>query len=194
MARSRASSAAAGAAPAAHKDDHKSGGSDPFTASDLLEAIVKRLRESGGATLLLGAIADGEFLKRSGTGIIGGVAAEVGKSFDSMTAAKDSVESSSATYILMGKPFIYEGTNDVNAITVVKAITRVTAGDYDFRLQDVTNSLTICEITGLSNTTNAIIDFGAISNLPTDDAMFEIQSLSQGGAGTATLESTYILF
>lgn len=61
-----------GGAPSAHKDTHKSGGSDAFTSADLLEAVVKRLLESGAATtLLIGAIADGEFLKRVGTSIVG---------------------------------------------------------------------------------------------------------------------------
>ena len=41
---------AGGAVPAAHKDTHKSGGSDAFAAADLLEAIVYRLRERGGPT------------------------------------------------------------------------------------------------------------------------------------------------
>lgn len=62
-------SAGSGGGP--HEATHVSGGSDAFTATDLLEAIVKRLRESGGATLLLGAIADGQFLKRSGTNLVG---------------------------------------------------------------------------------------------------------------------------
>lgn len=68
-------SAGAGSIPSQpHKDTHKSGGSDAFTSSDLLEAVGKRLRESGGPTdLLMGAVADGQFLKRSGAGIIGGV-------------------------------------------------------------------------------------------------------------------------
>jgi hypothetical protein len=56
-----------------HKDTHKSGGADAFASTDLLEAIVKRLQESSGpSNLLLGSIADGEYLKRSGTDIIGG--------------------------------------------------------------------------------------------------------------------------
>ena len=54
-----------------HEVRHVSGGADAFTTTDLLEALVKRVRESGGADLVLGAIADGQFLKRSGTGIIG---------------------------------------------------------------------------------------------------------------------------
>ncbi|MBI4227667.1 MAG: hypothetical protein HY600_05315 [Candidatus Omnitrophica bacterium] len=62
-------SAGSGGGP--HEATHATGGSDAFTATDLLEAIVKRLRESGGTTLLLGAVADGQLLKRSGTSVVG---------------------------------------------------------------------------------------------------------------------------
>lgn len=59
--------------PTTHKDTHKSGGTDPFTSSDLLEAVMKRIRETGGPTdLLVGAIPDNEVLKRSGSAVVGG--------------------------------------------------------------------------------------------------------------------------
>jgi len=55
-----------------HESTHVSGGSDAFLSTDLLEAIVKRLQTSTGpTTLTLGAIADGEFLQRSGTSVVG---------------------------------------------------------------------------------------------------------------------------
>ena len=55
-----------------HKASHVSGGGDAFLSTDLLEAIVKRLQESGGpTTLLIGAIADGQELVRSGSSIVG---------------------------------------------------------------------------------------------------------------------------
>jgi len=60
------------AALAAHRARHISGGADAFLATDVLEAIVKRLQETGGpTTLVMGAVADGEFLKRSGTTVVG---------------------------------------------------------------------------------------------------------------------------
>ena len=86
---------------AAHKDTHKTGQSDAFLAADILDATVKRLETTTGpATLLMGAVSDGEFLKRSGTGIIGGAAggffsdgtgtdAAVGKGAVPPTAAGD---------------------------------------------------------------------------------------------------------
>jgi hypothetical protein len=60
--------------PKLHKDSHTSGGEDAFTSTDILEAVVKRLQESSGPTILvLGAVSDGKYLKRSGTNIVGDV-------------------------------------------------------------------------------------------------------------------------
>lgn len=69
--------------PLAHAASHISGGSDPFTSAQLLEAVIKRIRTSTGPTdLLVGAIADGEFLKRDGTGIVSGVPSGTGAPTD----------------------------------------------------------------------------------------------------------------
>lgn len=54
-----------------HESRHVSGAIDAFLTTDILEAIVKRLEETGGTTMLMGAVADGTFLKRSGTSLIG---------------------------------------------------------------------------------------------------------------------------
>lgn len=65
---------AAGGAP--HKDTHKLAGADAFLPTDLLDATCRRLLETSGPTsLLIGSVADGEFLRRSGTAIIGSSAA-----------------------------------------------------------------------------------------------------------------------
>lgn len=54
-----------------HAATHISGGADAFTSSQLLEAVVKRIQTSTGpTTLTVGAVTDGEFLKRSGSTII----------------------------------------------------------------------------------------------------------------------------
>jgi len=71
---SRGSGLHADSHPQLHKDSHKSGGGDAFLSTDLLEAIIKRIQESSGPTnLTVGAIADGEYLKRSGSSIVGAV-------------------------------------------------------------------------------------------------------------------------
>ena len=61
--------------PLAHRASHISGGSDAFLSTDLLEATIKRVLESDGpTTLTVGAIIDGEFLKRVGATIVSAVA------------------------------------------------------------------------------------------------------------------------
>lgn len=58
--------------PAAHESTHVSGGSDAFLSTDILEAIVQRIRTTSGPTnLTVGSIPDGQVLVRSGTSIIG---------------------------------------------------------------------------------------------------------------------------
>jgi hypothetical protein len=52
-----------------HKDRHVSGGGDAFIATDLLDALVKRVR-TATADLVFGTVNTGEFLKRSGLTII----------------------------------------------------------------------------------------------------------------------------
>jgi len=79
--------------PLAHKDSHKSGGTDPFASTDLLEAVAKRLRTTTGPTdLLVGAVADGDILKRSGTGLVGTDSPAFKKLTVNQTAAADSVD------------------------------------------------------------------------------------------------------
>jgi hypothetical protein len=63
----------------AHKNRHVSGGADAFASSDVLEAVVKRLQTTTGPTnLAMGAVADGEFLKRSGSSVVGAAAGGAG--------------------------------------------------------------------------------------------------------------------
>lgn len=58
-----------------HEAAHISGAGDAFTSTQLLEAQVKRILESSGPTALtVGAVVDGEYLKRSGSTIISGAA------------------------------------------------------------------------------------------------------------------------
>lgn len=68
---------------AAHKDTHKSGGTDAFVAADLLEAHIKRILESGDPQVLtVGAIADGQVLTRVGNAIVGANSEDVGPDTD----------------------------------------------------------------------------------------------------------------
>lgn len=79
--------------------------------------------------------------------------------------------------------FIYWGTANGGSLTALKGIMykNPNVTSYSARIYDITNDLVIAEVTGLSNDTAAIIDFGAISNLPTGNAIFEIQMFRTGG-------------
>lgn len=61
--------------PKAHKDRHATGGADPFTSTDTIEALVKRVQDDAANNYLLGdGIGSGwstnQFLKVSGSNII----------------------------------------------------------------------------------------------------------------------------
>lgn len=86
-----------------HKDEHKTGGFDAFTATDLLEALVKRIRESGGADLLVGAVADGEFLKRSGTSLVGASAGGIQGTWTQLGTGLTTVANNTEVTVLAGQ-------------------------------------------------------------------------------------------
>jgi len=78
-----------------HASTHISGGSDAFTSSHFLEAVVKRLRTTTGpADLTVGAIADGEYLKRSGASVLGDTPATSGS--DKLLHVRDEKASGTA--------------------------------------------------------------------------------------------------
>lgn len=48
------------------------GGGDPFVAADIIDAAVRNIRETDGpTTLLVGAVLDGQYPRRSGTDLVG---------------------------------------------------------------------------------------------------------------------------
>lgn len=70
----------------------------------------------------------------------------------------------------------------VNAEVIGSAASNGSTSDY--RIQDITNALTIAEVTGAgTNVAPAVIDLGTVSNLPTGPAIFELQhAKNTGGA------------
>ena len=129
--------------PSAHKSTHVSGGSDAFAAADLLEAVVKRLRESGGPTdLTVGAIADGEFLKRSGATIVGGTPGGGGGSGTPAPEVMVRVKRSTVQSIPSGVNTViafdaedYDTDNMHDVVTNNSRITFQRAGKYGYWIQ-----------------------------------------------------------
>jgi hypothetical protein len=96
---------------------------------------------------------------------------------------------SSSTYTTVAS-FSYPGSSS-SAIDSVTVISYMDSGitSYDIRLFDATNSLEIC--TGnFSNTSEQINNLGTISNVPSGDAILELQARRNGGSGNknATIE------
>lgn len=81
--------------------------------------------------------------------------------------------------------FIFPGTDFLGLPTNCKVIYRTTTTIADIRVQDVSNTNTICSVTGVSNAVDTIVDLGTISNLPTGEALFELQG--QTGSAPASL-------
>jgi hypothetical protein len=79
--------------------------------------------------------------------------------------------------------FVYEGSN-VHPVTEIMAIgSRTgTSGTVYLRLYDVTNSLEIAQVTW-TTVDQQIITSSSLSNLPTGQAIFEIQAREDGSNG-----------
>lgn len=97
----------------------------------------------------------------------------------------------SGTYISAGRSFRFPGTNNVAGPSAVHVIGKMAgpATSWDVRLRDLTNSLTIAEATGFTNTVNQIKDLGTVSNVPATEAIWQLEALRGGASGTADVDS-----
>ena len=102
-------------------------------------------------------------------------------------------EFTEATYLAV-KRFIFPGSTAWATPSAIKVGVEVDAGDsMDIRIWDLTNSLAIATKTGITNTTWAIVDLGTVSNVPTAQALWEIQGRLPGGGENGRLTSVSVL-
>ncbi len=83
--------------------------------------------------------------------------------------------------------FYFPGTDNLPQIQSCRAIITCRVqnnGQGKILIKDVTNNQDICELTGISNTEESGLDMGAISNLPTSGANFQIQAASDNNKRT----------
>ena len=106
------------------------------------------------------------------------------------------VVSGDSTYFT-AHTFPFQGTDALGAPKAIKAI----AGWIDnttqsVRVYDVTNNQVICERTDITNEYPSIEDLGALSNLPSDLSIFEVQLKrpSGGPAKETAVASLYMEF
>ncbi len=95
----------------------------------------------------------------------------------------------------MSPAFIFRGSAAIGTPTAMKVIFKVSDATkaQDIRLRDVTNGNTIAEVTGLVNLGQAIVDLGAIANIPAGESIFEVQCQGTSG-GESHLYSMALIF
>jgi hypothetical protein len=88
----------------------------------------------------------------------------------------------SATYTIAGR-VVFRGTNILGIPAAARFIARTDSGggSVDCRIYDVTNGQVIAEYTAITSTTFAIYTDTTLTNLPTGQALFEIQVRDTGG-------------
>ncbi len=103
---------------------------------------------------------------------------------ENIYAIHDSTQSTS--YTGLGGSFIYEGSDTVQIPTSIElvAFRDASANAMDARIFDLTNNQVIAEVTGMSATVQTIHDFGTISNVPTEKAIWEVQAKRVGGSAS----------
>lgn len=92
------------------------------------------------------------------------------------------------------KTFMYTfNKNNPIKFKLVYSISSST-GSFDFRIQDITNANTIAQLTGLTNTSGSVTtaETTTFTNMPTSDALFEIQySETSGNKSPIVLYTAY---
>lgn len=91
---------------------------------------------------------------------------------------------------------IYYGSGSIGDIISIEVVAYMAdkVDSYDIKIVDKKNgSAVIAEKTGLTNTTDEIIDMGTISNLPTGKSRFEVQIKKNGNDKSAKVYLDTIL-
>jgi hypothetical protein len=96
-----------------------------------------------------------------------------------MQVACETTQTSSPTYVTLQR-FIFGGSANWSTPQVLKVISKVASATGAVRVQDVTNALTIAENAAITATSDSIIDLGTISNVPTAEAVWEVQAKHVG--------------
>lgn len=104
-------------------------------------------------------------------------------------------ETNSSSYIATVS-FIFPGTTSRGIPQTIKTIASNSKADTsgNVKVFDVTNAATIAEKTAISGETKAIVDLGTLSNLPSGEAVFELQFKRNAGTGTFRLHAMAINF
>lgn len=131
---------------------------------------------------------------------------QVLKATGTTTATWQAESTSGVSYALIASDFNTTNTTYTNATTTstwgqiyFPGSTTVTlsavyfighmsgSGGFKARLYDATNNLVICETTGITASTDTIFTNTTLSNIPTSQALLQVQIAKTSGSGTAYL-------
>jgi len=95
---------------------------------------------------------------------------------------------SSTVYTVMAR-FTFPGSDEVGIPKGISSIVWKDAGGggttVDIRIFDLDNALVIAELTGITDGVPTVHDLGVLANIPTGEAIFEVQMKRTGGGATA---------
>ena len=128
-------------------------------------------------------------MRTLGTGALQAAAGNDGRLSDARSPKADSISSfpevitTSGSYVLAAR-FPFLGSTLMGTPAAIKLVGGFNGtGTGSFRIQDVTNALTIAEVAGVGTANPAIIDLGALANIPVGAAVWEIQLKRDAGTG-----------
>ena len=89
-------------------------------------------------------------------------------------------------YTRLGGSFKYQGSKRIGLINYIEVVAykQSSVTSYDIRIYDKTNKTVLVEKTGITNSVAEAIDLGEITNIPTKNAILEIQARRVGGSGS----------
>ncbi len=101
------------------------------------------------------------------------------------------------TYGALGR-FRYAGSDVVGVPQFIKFVAEVTAGltSGEIRVVDLTNSSNQIGEVSLTNTSPVVVDLGTLADIPTGEAVFEVQAKRTGGTGVdyTAVDSVSVMF
>ena len=103
------------------------------------------------------------------------------------TTQSDPYKTTSASDWEILSRFRFTGTDVVGDIVSIKVVAQVVSGNGtgSAQIRDITNNTVIAEASNIINTADpAIFDLGTISNVPTDEAVFEVRGMRSSGAAS----------
>jgi hypothetical protein len=97
-------------------------------------------------------------------------------------------------FTIVGTRIVFRGQNYVGMPYKIKMLASTTSSSASVRIYDVTNAKVICQKTDITGNASQIFDMGSITNIPSREAIWEVQAKINGAIGGITVESMILYF